>query len=40
MIDTVRWDYRLDGRGVVVDGEEAEVSCIKWQVIVETIGGK
>ena len=38
-IRTVRWEYRLDGRGAVVDDcVEAEVSCIKWQVIVENAG--
>jgi hypothetical protein len=39
-IRTVRWEYRLDGRGAVVDDcVEAEVSSIKWQVIVENTGG-
>ena len=38
-IRTVRWEYRLAGRGAVVDDcVEAEVSCIKWQVIVENRG--
>jgi hypothetical protein len=36
-LDTVRWHYKLDGRGAVVDGEEAVVSCIKWQIDVDEI---
>lgn len=39
-VDTVRWDYKLDGRGAVADGEEVEVSCIKWQIDVDEIAGK
>ena len=39
-VDTVRWDYKLDGRGAMADGEDVEVSCIKWRVDVDEIPGK
>jgi hypothetical protein len=34
-VDSVKWNYRLDGREAWIDGKMCEVSNIKWQIIVE-----
>ena len=35
IVDSMRWEYRLEGREAWVDDVECEVSNIKWQIIVE-----
>jgi hypothetical protein len=33
-VDSKRWDYRLDGRDVVIDAVDGKVGAVKWQVVV------
>jgi hypothetical protein len=35
IIDSMRWEYRLESRLARVDNEECEISNIKWQIIIE-----
>ena len=35
IVDSMRWNYRLDGRSAWIGEEECEVANIKWQIIVE-----
>jgi hypothetical protein len=34
-VESMRWNYRLEGRSAWVDKQECEISNIKWQIIVE-----